>query len=289
METKVDFPSGNRREALRAALALAFAAALPARGADTPAPLKLATHPYASTLALIATHRPLQQYLEKSLHRPVDFFTAANFDAFVASLMAGEYDIALCPPHFAVLAAEKGYVPLLHYQARLEPILVVRKDGAIKGPADLRGKLIAMADRTAFIRIVIVRWLADHGLKAGQDYRILERPTHAASAAAVVMGEADAGLTTTTAFKQIVPEVQTQLRIVSSGLSFPHLFALVHRRLGAAGIEQVRAALTAFSASAPEGREFFDKSGYVGFEPVTDEEIRILRPYAETYRQMSGK
>lgn len=278
----------DRRGMLQTLLAFALANALPAR-AQTAEPIKLSTHPYASTLALIATHRPLQQYLEKNLHRPVDFYTAANFEAFVASLMAGEYDIALCPPHFAVLAAEKGYVPLFHYKARLEPILVVRRDGPIKGPADLRGKTIAMADRTAFIRIVMVRWLAEQGLKAGQDYQILERPTHAAAAAAATMGEADAGLTTTTAFKQIVPDIQAQLRVVTSGLSFPHLFVLAHRRFGSAGLDQLRAVLQAFSNTAPEGREFFDKSGYVGLEAVSEEEMRILRPYAEAYRQMGGK
>jgi phosphonate transport system substrate-binding protein len=287
VEGIMDILSQGRREALRAVLALVLAPALPVRAAEAQAPLKLATHPYASTLSLIATHRPLQQYLGKSLQRPVDFFTAANFDAFVDSLMAGEYDIVLCPPHFAVLAAEKGYLPLFHYQARLEPILAVRRDGPIQGPLDLRGKTIAMADRSAFIRIVIVRWLADHGLKAGRDYRILERPTHAASMTAAAMGEADAGLATTTALKQLAPDVQAQLRAVSSGLRFPHLFTLVHRRLGAAEIERVRAALQTFSESAPEGREFFAKSAYIGFEPVTEEAMRGLRPYAEMYRQMS--
>jgi phosphonate transport system substrate-binding protein len=285
----MDIRSHERRTALRAALALTLAAALPARAAEPQAPLKLATHPYASTLSLIATHRPLQQYLGKSLQRPVDFFTAASFDAFVDSLMAGEYDIVLCPPHFAVLAMEKGYEPLLHYQARLEPILAVRRDGPVQGPRDLRGKTIAMADRSAFIRIVIVRWLADHGLKAGKDYRILERPTHAASMTATAMGEADAGLGTTTAFKQLVPDMQAQLRMVSSGLRFPHLFTLAHRRLGAAEIERVRAALLTFSTSAPEGREFFDKSAYIGFEAVSADELNSLRPYVEMYRQMSAE
>lgn len=285
----MDVQTGNRRAALRAVLGLALAAALPARGAEPQAPLKLATHPYAGTLSLISTHRPLQQYLSKSLQRPVDFFTAANFDAFVDSLMAGEYDIVLCPPHFAVLAMEKGYLPLFHYRARLEPILAVRRDGPIKGPLDLRGKTIAMADRSAFIRIVIVRWLTDHGLVAGRDYRILERPTHAASMTAAVLGEADAGLATTTAIKQLVPDVQAQLRAVSSGLSFPHLFTLAHRRLGAAEIERVRAALQTFSESAPEGREFFAKSAYIGFEPVSQEALDSLRPYVETYRQMSSE
>lgn len=268
------------------ALALTMAASLQAR-AQTTAPLKLAVHPYASTLALINTHRPLQQYLEKALQRPIEFFTAPSFDAYVSSLMAGEYDIALCPPHFAVLAAEKDYAPLFHFQTRLEPLLAVRQDSPLRGPADMRGKRIAMADRTAFIRIVMIRWLADNGLKSDQDYQILERPTHVGSITAVAMGEADAGLTTTTALKQVPVDVQGQLRTISSGLKFPHLFTLAHRRLGDAGIDKLRTVLRAF-ASTPEGREFFEKTGYGGFEPIADDEIRLLRPYADLYRQMSG-
>jgi len=276
----------NRRAFLRSSMALALATSMPAR-AQTAAPLKLAVHPYASTLALINTHQPLQQYLEKSLQRPVEFFTAPNYDAFVASLLAGEYDLALCPPHFAVLAAERGYAPLFHFRTRLEPLLAVRQDSPLRGPADMRGKRIAMADRTAFIRIVMVRWLGEHGLKAGQDYQIYERPTHVGSITAVAMGEADAGLTTTTALKQVAPDVQTQLRTISSGLSFPHLFTLAHRRLGGSGISQLRKVLQDF-ANVPEGRDFFEKTGYGGFETITDNELRQLKPYAELYQKMSA-
>jgi len=280
----------NRRAFLGSSLALALSMAMAANSpahAQATTPLKLAVHPYASTLALINTHRPLQQYLEKALQRPVEFFTAPNFDSFVTSLMAGEYDIALCPPHFAVLAAEKDYAPLFHFQTRLEPLLAVRKDSRLRSAADMRGKRIAMADRTAFIRIVMVRWLADNGLKAAEDYQIYERPTHVGSITAVAMGEADAGLTTTTALKQVAPDVQAQLFTISSGLKFPHLFTLAHRRLGDAGIDKLRTVLRAFG-SAPEGREFFEKTGYGGFEPIADDEIRLLRPYADLYRQMSG-
>jgi phosphonate transport system substrate-binding protein len=276
----------GRRLFLNSSLALVLATTLPARGQALSA-LKLAVHPYASTLALINTHRPLQQYLEKTLQRPVEFYTAANYDAFVASLMAGEYDIVLCPPHFAVLAAEKDYVPLFHFQTRLEPLLTVRLDSPLRGPADMRGKRIAMADPTAFIRIVIVRWLADHGLKAGQDYQIVERPTHVGAITAVAMGEADAGVTTTTALKQVSPDVQAQLRTISSGLKYPHLFTLVQRRLGGEGIDRLRVALRAF-ASVAEGREFFEKTGYGGFVTIEEDAMRALRPYADTYRQMSG-
>lgn len=274
----------KRQIAFVALFVLILFCTLPAR-AQANAPIKLAVHPYASTLALVNTYRPLQQYLEKSLQRPVEFYTAASFDAFSASLMAGEYDLVISPPHFALLAMDKDHVGLLHFQSRLEPVLTVRRDSALHQPDDLRGKRIAMADRTAFIRIVITRWLADNGLVAGRDYQIAERPTHAGSLMAAVMGEADAGLTTATSLKQMAPNIQAQIRTISAGLKFPNLFLLAHRRLGDAETEKIRKILLAFD-KLPEGQEFFAKTGYVGLEPISSDDLRVLRPYVDAYRQM---
>lgn len=281
----------GRRIFLHGGLACALAAAFGGvvRAQAVGAPLVMAVHPYAGALALANTYRPLQEYIQKAMRRQVDFFTAAGFDAFVASLMAGDYDIAIAPPHFAVLAMEKGYTPLFHFHAGLEPVLAVRVGSSVRGLAGLRGKRIAMADKSAFIRIVITRWLGDNGLAAGRDYQVVERPSHAASVTAVIAGEADAGLTTTTAALQMAADVRQQLFLLTPGLRFPHLFTLANRRLGKEAIERLRAALDGFTTAVPEGREFFEKSGFIGYEEVSDDEIRSLRPYAEAYRQMAGE
>lgn len=87
--------------------------ALPAAG-QAATPLRFAIHPYASTLALNTTHRPLQHYPAARPGRPVEFYTAPNFDHFIDALLAGSFDIAISPPHFAVMAMDKYYVPLLN-------------------------------------------------------------------------------------------------------------------------------------------------------------------------------
>lgn len=276
----------SRRTFLQSLSAVGLAVALPALAQEAQ-PLRLAVHPYASTLALINTHRPLQQYLAARLGQAVEFYTAPNFESFMDTLMAGGYDIAISPPHFAVMAMEKYYLPLVHYQALLEPLLLVRADSTLRRPEDFRGKQIAMADKTAFIRLVMVKWLADHGLRPGQDYRIVERPSHGAAISAAAVGEADAGLATLTALKQLPPDLQQQVRIIGSGLRFPHLFTMAHRRLGEATILRLKEALLAFPET-PEGRQFMEKSAYLGYEAISDEEIRALKPYVEMYRQMEG-
>lgn len=251
------------------------------------APLRMAVHPYNSPLALMSAHRPLFQYLAKALGREIEFYTAPSFEAYVKALLAGEYDIPISPPHFALLGMEKGhYVPLAHYQTRLEPLLVVKRDSPLQRPADFIGKRIAMADKSALIRIVVVKWLADAGLVAGRDYQVVERPTHSASVSAVIVDEADAGLATTTAFRQVPPDVFSQLRAVSTGHRFPHLFTLANKRLGSPLINQLKRSLLDFSSDHPDGRVFFEKTAYGGFEPVSTEEITALQPYLDATRKI---
>lgn len=260
---------------------------LPASGGE-PAPLRLAVHPYASTLSLINTHRPLAEHLSASLGQKVEFYTAPNFEAFIDTLMSGGYDIAISPPHFAVMAMEKSYVPLVHYQSKLEPLLVVRADSPLRKPSDFRGKRIAMADKTAFIRIVAVKWLADNGLEAGRDYEIVERPSHGATVAATAAGEADAGLATDSALRQLPPDLQQKVRSINTGLRFPHLFTMAHRRLGDPLIARINSALLTFPETV-EGRQFMERSGFIGYQKISDEEVRVMKPYVEMYRQMEER
>ena len=261
--------------------------ALPASSGE-PAPLRLAVHPYASTLALINTHRPLAEHLSASLGQKVEFYTAPNFEAFIDTLMSGGYDIVISPPHFAVMAMEKSYVPLVHYQSKLEPLLVVRADSSLRKPADFRGKRIAMADKTAFIRIVAVKWLAENGLVAGRDYEIVERPSHGATVTAAVAGEADAGLATDSALRQLPPDLQQKVRGINTGLRFPHLFTMAHRRLGDPVIARLNSALLSFPETE-EGRKFMERSGFLGYEKISDEDVRAMKPYVDMYREMNER
>ena len=274
----------SRRNFLRAAFASAITALAAGSAYAQPAPLRMGIHPYNSTLALIGTHRPLVQYVEKILSRPTEFVTAPDFDTYLANLLAGEYDLAIAPPHFAVLAIRQGYVPLYQYKSRLEPLLAVPLDSPLQAVADFRGKRIAMADRTALIRLVTIRWFDQHGLVAGRDYQIVERPTHGAAVAATVQGEVDAGLTTNSGLAQIPADVRSKVRAIATGIRLPHLVTLAHRRLGEADITRLRAALAVLPAT-PEGRDFFTRMPVQGYEEFTAADQRLMRPYIDLLMQ----
>lgn len=286
-ETSDENAMNSKREFLRAAAAVGlWTAAAGVLGQALPArPLRIGVHPYNSTLALIRIHQPLVRHLENSLGVPVEFYTAPDFNGFVSSLLGGEYDLAICPPHFAMLASHRGMAPLVHYRMRLEPIFVVRADGKLHGPADLRGRKLGMADRTAFIRIVAVKWLEEHGLVTDRDYQIVEQPSHGTAVASTALGQVDAGLTTTTSLVQVPADIRQQVRVMSIGKSFPHLVTMAKRSFGMPELLRIKTALETFQGTQ-EGRDFFLSSGFGGYEDVDIAEFNALQPYVDAYVKM---
>lgn len=246
--------------------------------------LRLGIMPFNSALALVRTHQPLRQALAASLGRPVEVYTAADYPSFVRETLAGNYDLLITGPHFAVMSIDKGYIPLVHYKAPLQPVFVVRRDATMATPAQLRGKRIALSSRFSISSIGGIKWLADQGLQAGRDFQVIEMPTHGAAVAAVAVGEADAALTTHTPLHQVPADVREQVRILPSEIRVPHLMTLVHQRLGAPTVAAVRRALADFAASEA-GRRFFEETGYQGYDPVSDEDVRALRPYVAIVRR----
>lgn len=248
-------------------------------------PLRLAVLPYASPLTLIEVYRQFQQYLTTSLGMPVEFYTAPSFAGFVDALMAGSYDVAISPPHLAVLAMEQDYVPLLRYRASLEPLLAVPVGSPLTEVGNLRGKRIAMPDRSTFVRLVGEKWLADNGLEGGKDYEIVECASHGATTGAVLANETEAGLMSVTVIRYLPPNIRRELRTIRSGLHFPHVFTIAHRRLGEPVLDRLKVALQAFS-DTENGRTFMARTAFGGYREIDDAQLRIVQPYAALYRSL---
>lgn len=256
--------------------------------AGGPEPLRIGIMPFNSALALLRTHQPLREHLQRSLKRPVELYTSGDYFTYLNESLAQRFDVLITGPHFGVMAVDKGYVPLFRYRAMLQPLLVVRTDSPIADVADLRGKRIGLSSRLSISSIGGARWLQEQGLQMGRDYPIFEHATHGAAIAAVAVGDLDAALTTHTPLNQVPPDIRARVRILATEIQVSHLMTLAHGRLGKAEIERIRAALRAFSEESPEGRKFFADTGYLGYEPVTPGDIANLKPYVDLTRKMMG-
>lgn len=249
-------------------------------------PLRIGIMPFNSALALLRTHQPLREYLQRNLKRPVELYTSSDYITYLNEALEQRFDILIAGPHFGVMAVDQGYVALYRYRATLQPILVVRADSPVKTVADLRGKRIGLSSRLSISSIGGARWLQEQGLQMGRDYPISERATHGAAIAAVAVGDLDAALTTHTPLNQIPPDVRARVRILPTEIRVPHLMTLAHRRLGKVELERIRNALKSFAERSPEGQAFFAETGYLGYEPVDKKDIEMMRPYVDLTRRM---
>lgn len=250
------------------------------------APLTLGVMPFANTLALMKTHQPLRQHLEAALGRPVQMSTAPSYQEFVAATNRGDYDISITGPHFAVMAIDRGHVPLVRYDLMLKPIVLVHKDSGIDDVAALRGKSVILSNRFAISAVLGIKWLAETGMEARKDYRLIEAATHSTAIMAVALKEQDAAITTYTPLKQIAPEFSSSLKVLEAPRSVPHLMTLASPKLNPAEFEALRKALLDFPGTEG-GRDFFTASGYRGYVVVTPEDIEAVRPLVpETEREL---
>lgn len=279
----------SRRSVLAVGLmaAILLTGLTPAGAAD-PTPLRVGLLPFTNTLKLMRLYEPLKLHLEKALGRPVRMATDADYVAHYAALSDGSYDLMVTGPHFGAVGIRNGYfLPLFHYDAELRPILVVRAGSGLAGPADMRGRTVALSSRLSVSSIGGLRWLRSAGLHADEDFQVIVSPSHTTAIMSVALGDADAAMTTYTPLLQLPPDVRKRLTVLESPLSSPHLFTMVATTESAASRQAIRAALLSFEAS-PAGQAFFASSGYNGYVPLTAADVAAMDDViAELHHQLA--
>lgn len=239
-------------------------------------PLRVALLPFTNTLSLMEMYQPLREHLQAATGRPVHLFSAADFANHFQDLRRRDYDLAVTGPHFGAWAIAHGAVPLARYKPELKPVLVVRAANGITDPAQLKGRVVALSNRLSVSSITGEAWLAHLGLSAGKDYRLMISPTHTTAIMAVVMGEADAAITTHTPVQQAPDDVRAAVRMIESPDGVPHLFTIANPALPAGQAAALKAAILAFGDSEA-GKAFLTKSGYQGYVDITPGDLDRLR------------
>lgn len=229
-----------------AACLLMFAA--PIRAAS---PLVVGVLPYQGARALIAEHRDLSEYLRGALKRPVQIVTARNAQVFGQRLLAGDYDLALAPAHFARLAErEAGW----HLLAQLLPDNEVYLLTAVNTPASRRpqaGDTVAVPDRAMLVTLAAQRWLVSQQALHPRDYTLLDAGSPSAALQAVLDGRADYAVSALTAVRQMRTGHLDRVRIAHEVGRVPLLVYIARPGLPATTRARLKAALLKFPVPAP--------------------------------------
>lgn len=260
--------------------------AFPARA--QPGPLVVGILPTLSPRMLINNYQPFRLYLEQSLKRPVEIVTATDFTSFHKSTMAGDYDLVVTAAHLGRLAqVDAGYIPMAAYQSTNRALLVASKANPLKTIGDIRGQKLATLDRFALIASQARIWLQEQGLHERQDYQLLETSSHNSAGYSVLSGESTLAIISPAGWKQMPADIRDGLQVYATLPMIPSIMWLASPRLG--DVPRLKSVLLAFTPSLPQGKQFFDVTGYQGMRETLPEEMKSLDLYTVYLKKYLGQ
>ncbi len=263
-------------------LALTFAvSATGVSGAS--APVVFGIFPYVSPAKLVQFHRPLKEWLERILGRPVSLVSAPDFDTFVKRTAARRYDYILTAPHLGRLAQRRsGYQPIARTLHVVQGIYLARADSDIHSLADLKDKTITMAARVSIIFQMAEHQLKQHGLRDGIDITIRETSTHNNAMYAPLRGESDASVTGILLWSKLGQGHKAQLRVIGRTPEAPGFFFMANPGIPKGDVNRVREAVMQFH-DTEAGATYFRTTGLKGFAPITNDMLQALDPYIQFF------
>jgi phosphonate transport system substrate-binding protein len=242
-------------------------------------PLRIGLLSTLSPRVLLNNYAPLRQYLEEQLQQPVQMWTATDFRAFHEQTMAGEYDFVVTAAHFARLAQrEGGWLPLATYKTANRAILLMSVE-------EIRGKVIASVDPLALVVTQSVQWLAEKGLRQDRDYRFVDAPSFNTAAYAVQQQEAVLAIISPSAYKQLPEPLKSEMHVFQTLPEVPALIWMAPPK-GRVEPARLKSALLNFTPETPEGRQFFEATGYAGMRAVSDEQMQSLDGIADRVKNL---
>lgn len=268
------------RKWLLAVIACVCLLAAPPVRADDPV-LEIAVFPHLSVHTLMERYRPLREYLESSLKRPVSLITAPDFRSFVEQTQARHYAFVITAPHFARLAQLKaGYRPLLQPVNPLHGIFLVPAESAVKKLADLKGRTVATPDSLAVVTAMGEAALKTAGLKVPGDVAFLNLPSHNAAILAVQHKQADAALASHYMFLQMKPEEKDQLRAIGQTAEMPAPFIfMAGPAMPEAESRAIKAAILDFAQKTEAGKAFMESTHFQALEVPGEADMSQIDPY----------
>lgn len=264
-------------------------AVFPLRLVAQETPLVVGILPTLSPRVLLSNYQPIRSYLEKTLRRPVEMVTAKDFSTFSKSTARGDYDIVVTAAHLARLAeVESGYLPLVTYKAPNRAMLLTSSKAPLHNIQNLRGHTVATLDRSALITSQTLIWLKEQGLQEPEDFKLIETSSHNSAAYSVLSGESTLAITSPGGWRMMPANIKDRLKLLTSLPPLPSMMWLAHRRL-IKEAPNLRSVLLDFSPDLPEGKQFFDASGYQGMREITPQEMKSLDPFIPYLKQHLGQ
>lgn len=271
----------RRRLCLAAAMALMGARS--ARAEDRT--LRLGLMPVYGIRALMSRYEPMRAYLSRLLGRPVRIESAPDFQRFLRSLLAGEFEIAVAAAHFARIAQlDAGWVPLAQFEPDHDTLLISRAGEVPKRVNELAGREVAVIDRLAITVMGALNYLERQGMVADKDYKVVEYRNHASVVQSLLSGASAMAVTTTHGLHEIPTDPRARIAVYRDVSDIPAFVILAAPSVAKTDIDKLRPGLLAFPREA-EGIEFMGRNTYTGLHVANETAMRRADPFLKETRR----
>ncbi|MEI6557700.1 MAG: phosphate/phosphite/phosphonate ABC transporter substrate-binding protein [Rhodospirillaceae bacterium] len=208
--------------------------------------------PQFESRKLAAVWTPIIQAVAAEAHLHLSLIPTLTVREFERGVAAGRYDFVYANPfHILRESGRQGYFPLVRDTAPLRGILVVRADSPVTGPAELKGKVLAVPSPNAVAASLLLRSDLEHLFHL--EMTLLDAKTHGGAFLAVAGHKADAGGGADNTLRELDPLVRGALRVIYTTREMPAHAVAAHPRVPEAVRERLRRALLTL-AETPEGR-----------------------------------
>lgn len=223
---------------------------------------------------LHAAWKPIVEDLEKRTGLTFNLNSTLTIDAFERAIERGEFDfLYLNPYHLVQVHDSQGYIPLVADKEALRGILVVRKESAVRSPAELNGKVVAFPSPNAIGATLLPK--SDLGQLFQATVTPLYVKTHSSVYLHVVKDLAAAGGGVEKTLQEQSEAIRGALRIIYRTRSFPSHPVAAHPRVPADIREKVRKAFLSMNDS-PEGRAMLQNVPVGKFIPVSYDDYAVM-------------
>jgi phosphonate transport system substrate-binding protein len=252
---------------------------------------RLVPHPLYNPQTLSQIFQPLVSHLNNHLEGGrIELEASRDYQAFEQKFRAREADILMPNPWQTIEAQKVGYQVIAMWgdAEDFKGLFIVRKDGNIKIPADLKGKTVSYPSPTALAAAVMPQYfLHTQGININKDLQNSYVGSQESSIMNVYMGQATAGATWPPPwriFQKQHPVEAAQLKVIWETPSLVNNSVMVRNDIPQAIRQQLTQSLLDLPKT-PEGREILATMETARFHAANDASYDIVRDYIARFEK----
>ncbi len=250
-----------------------------------------AVHPLHNPAKLLESYQPLMDYLNGKL-TGVQFALEASRDyaSFEQKYKDRKPELILPNPWQTLQAIKSGYtvIAMAGEPADFKGIFIIRKDGGIREPADLKGKAVSYPSPTALAACIMPQYfLHTHGINVNTDIENRYVGSQESSIMNVFLKKTTAGATWPTpwrSFQKDHPKEAEQLYQIWETESLVNNSVMARNDIPSDIIEQVKKYLITLHETE-QGRAILAGMVTTRFIPATNKDYDVVQKYINRFEK----